>query len=578
MISALLYLQWNSTKNRLVARLKRLKQPKYLAGAIAGGLYFYFYFFRWLFPHRGQYGSSANGFLASPDNLPLYESLGALILLGILVLAWVIPHQRAALTFTEAEIAFLFPAPVTRRMLIHFKLIRSQVNILFTTLFLMLIFSRSAGHFWIRAAGWWIILSTLRLHFLGSSFALTKLMDRGITNWQRRLGVLTVVLAGVLAIGVWARFTLPELKASDVQDSDAFLDYARLLFVSGPTPYLLFPFRLVVRPFVAIDAMSFLKAVWPALLILVAHYWWVIRSDVAFEEASVEASQKLAERAAAMRAGKRRAGVKRKRPPFHLRPTGVPLVALLWKNLISAGSAFTARVWILLGVFILVMSFSFRGTSSSWASIVGMVAGMVCAWTLLIGPQLVRQDLRHDLQNADLLKMYPMQGWQVVLGEMLAPVAILTGVHWLLLLLTAVCLPGLRLPALAGSLGISIVLSAAVLFPLLNVILLLIPNAAALLFPAWFQSGREGAHGIEATGQRIIFALGQLLALTVALLPAVVVFAACFVLGRWFAGVVVAIPVAALASAAVLVIEAGAGVLLLGRSFERFDISVEQSP
>jgi hypothetical protein len=139
-------------------------------------------------------------------------------------------------------------------------------------------------------------------------------------------------------------------------------------------------------------------------------------------------------------------------------------------------------------------------------------------------------------------------------------------------------LPGLRLPALAGSLGISIVLSAAVLFPLLNVILLLIPNAAALLFPAWFQSGREGAHGIEATGQRIIFALGQLLALTVALLPAVVVFAACFVLGRWFAGVVVAIPVAALASAAVLVIEAGAGVLLLGRSFERFDISVEQSP
>jgi hypothetical protein len=324
--------------------------------------------------------------------------------------------------------------------------------------------------------------------------------------------------------------------------------------------------------------MSFLKAVWPALLILVAHYWWVIRSDVAFEEASVEASQKLAERAAAMRAGKRRAGVKRKRPPFHLRPTGVPLVALLWKNLISAGSAFTARVWILLGVFILVMSFSFRGTSSSWASIVGMVAGMVCAWTLLIGPQLLRQDLRHDLQNADLLKMYPMQGWQVVLGEMLAPVAILTGVHWLLLLLTAVCLPGLRLPALAGSLGISIVLSAAVLFPLLNVILLLIPNAAALLFPAWFQSGREGAHGIEATGQRIIFALGQLLALTVALLPAVVVFAACFVLGRWFAGVVVAIPVAALASAAVLVIEAGAGVLLLGRSFERFDISVEQSP
>jgi hypothetical protein len=31
------------------------------------------------------------------------------------LLAWMIPHERAALTFTEAEVAFLFPAPVTRR-------------------------------------------------------------------------------------------------------------------------------------------------------------------------------------------------------------------------------------------------------------------------------------------------------------------------------------------------------------------------------------------------------------------------------------------------------------------------------
>jgi hypothetical protein len=37
MISALLYLQFHSVKNRLAARLKRLKQPKYLIGAIVGG-------------------------------------------------------------------------------------------------------------------------------------------------------------------------------------------------------------------------------------------------------------------------------------------------------------------------------------------------------------------------------------------------------------------------------------------------------------------------------------------------------------------------------------------------------------
>ena len=46
MIAALFYLQYQSFYNRLVSRFKRLKQPKYLIGAIVGGLYFYFYFFR----------------------------------------------------------------------------------------------------------------------------------------------------------------------------------------------------------------------------------------------------------------------------------------------------------------------------------------------------------------------------------------------------------------------------------------------------------------------------------------------------------------------------------------------------
>ena len=52
MIAALFYLQYHSTRNRLVTRFKRLQQPKYLIGAIAGGLYFYFYFIRYLFLDR----------------------------------------------------------------------------------------------------------------------------------------------------------------------------------------------------------------------------------------------------------------------------------------------------------------------------------------------------------------------------------------------------------------------------------------------------------------------------------------------------------------------------------------------
>ena len=50
-----------------------------------------------------------------------------LLLLVIVVGSWILPNSRAALQFTEAEVAFLFPAPVSRRKLIHFKLLRSQI-------------------------------------------------------------------------------------------------------------------------------------------------------------------------------------------------------------------------------------------------------------------------------------------------------------------------------------------------------------------------------------------------------------------------------------------------------------------
>jgi len=180
MISALLYLQFHSIKNRLLTRIKRLKQPKYLVGGIVGLVYFYWYFFRFFFGVRVGRG----GFVmaASPENLALYESLGALVLLTLVLLAWLIPHQRAALAFTEAEVAFLFPAPISRRGLIHFKLLRSQTAILFTTLLLTLMTNRFGSHSWIRGAGWWLILSTLNLHFLGSSFARTMLLERGISH------------------------------------------------------------------------------------------------------------------------------------------------------------------------------------------------------------------------------------------------------------------------------------------------------------------------------------------------------------------------------------------------------------
>src|SRR5690349_13269997 len=249
MIGALIYLQAQSLKNRLRARLRRLKKPKYLAGAVVGAAYFYFFFFRHFFAARRPTTD------VTSETLVLFELLGALVLFGMVLSGWIFPHERAALAFSEAEIAFLFPAPVTRRTLIHFKLLRSQMAILFTTLLLTLITRRfgGGGAAWIRAFGWWLILSTLNLHTLAASFARTRLLERGISNWRRRAVLLSAATVLAVAASLWVWNNVPAPQASDFVNLETMKYYFRHALESGPASYVLYPFRMVVRPYLATD-------------------------------------------------------------------------------------------------------------------------------------------------------------------------------------------------------------------------------------------------------------------------------------------------------------------------------------
>jgi hypothetical protein len=582
MIGALMYLQVQSIRNRLRVRLRRLKKPKYLVGALVGGAYFYFFFFRNLFV--GRRSGAAAAAASSPETVALFELLGPVLLFVMVLSAWVFPHERAALAFTEAEIAFLFPAPVTRKTLLHFKLLRSQVAILFTTLLLTLITRRvgGGGTGWIRAAGWWVIFSTLNLHTLGASFARTRLLDLGISNVRRRIIVLSAVTILFVAAVLWVRHTVPAPALSDLGSLAAIKDYLRRALESGPAFYVLFPFRLVVRPYLAPDGWSFLLAFGPALALMLAHYFWAVRSDVAFEEASLALAQKRAEIVASVRAGNWHGAArkkKKKRAPFALPATGLPAIAFLWKNLISAGQAFTLRTWLFLAFFAICVGGPIgasQGGNSWLIPTVGIVTAILGGYSLLLGPAILRQDLRQDLANADILKMYPLRGWQVVLGELLAPATILTGVQWCLVLLSVTMFS--RLPngdtiPLASRLSFGA--GVAIVAPTVNLISLVIPNASVLLFPAWMQIGREQVGGIEVIGQRLIFMLGSVLVFAFALVPAAAVFGLTLLLARVLVGTIVAVPAAAVGAALVLAAEAGLAIWWMGRLFERFDVSAE---
>ena len=102
---------------------------------------------------------------------------------------------------------------------------------------------------------------------------------------------------------------------------------------------------------------------------------------------------------------------------------------------------------------------------------------------------------------------------------------------------------------------------------------LLVPNLATVVFPAWFQSGREGPGGLEVMGQRLLFTFGTLLAVVISLVPAGVAFGVVWFVLQLVVSPWLAAPFGSLAGALVLLAEASLGIAWLGRLFDKIDIT-----
>jgi ABC-2 type transport system permease protein len=588
LVGALWYLRANSIIGRIKSRLRRLKQPKYLASAVVGALYFYFVFFRRThaprFGNPGGQGSPADALPA--DVLPAIGEVAALILFLVLAVNWFFP-RRAALAFSETEIAFLFPAPVSRRMLVHYRVLGAQFGIFFTAIIFTVIFGRGRGvgaHAWYQFIGWWLILALVNLHLTGTSFFYSRLLNPSITSVRRRVITLSVGAAVVLALLAWIVLSVRLPTHADVSGTSELARYVMEVLHAGPLPWLLALPKLAVAPYFASGLGHFALAVIPALILLGIHYFWVVHTEVAFEEASIARAEKRAARLRASRQGDWRGNVavtKARKPPFALGSIGRPELAFLWKNLLGTGAFFRPRPVLMLTA-ILVGGTSWLSRRPDLAaigaglSVVGMV---ILLMTVLLGPQMARQDLRTDLVNADILKTYPLRGWQIVLGELLTPVAILSAVFWIALLTVYLSLPGDALARIPLGLRNEVALGLALLAPPFIAIQMLMPNAATVLFPAWVQAtGDRTERGIEVLGQRLIFVASQLLVTGLVLLPALLAGALVFFIVNLIAGLAIGAVLAVIAMAALLGLEVWLGVRWLGTRFEELDISSELRP
>ena len=340
MIRALLYLRLTSLRNQVVTRTLRLRQPKYLAGALAAAAYFYYFVFRRLSVATTAVhpGVTLDGFpgasLPSPpvapfDPLLLGSSVGMLIMMiGWVTVAWAFPASQPALRFTTAEIGFLFPAPVTRRRLIHFSLLSTQLKIFLSAVLFGLIWSRrafSGAGITLHILGWWIMLAAAELHRTGANLTFARMKERGRnTAWARMLALGGIGLFfGLVAFSFWRGGRWPAM--AEMVNGPALAAYLSSQLDTGWLHWLLAPFRVVAGPLLAPNARAFLAALGPALLLVVAHYFWVMSLEVSFEEGSIAQAEKRSQLLAARASGASPfapAKATARREPFLLKPAG----------------------------------------------------------------------------------------------------------------------------------------------------------------------------------------------------------------------------------------------------------------
>ena len=570
MLSTLASLTFWQAKNRIRVRLARLKQPRYLVGSIAGIAYIgYFAILRNPGFSRGRGGAAAAANFARAAG-PLELGAASLLLL-LAALVWILPAAGSAVRFSPSEVQFLFPAPITRRQLLQYRLLRAQLGLLFgsamATLFMR---PTSFSNSWKFLTGLWLILMTCRIYFTGVSLYREGLRQRGIAGISRwaPVGIVCVAVA-IVAATIYGNWSLLITRGAP----QAFFDGLDRLVSSGPVAWILWPFRALTRVPLAATTTAYLTALPGALAVLIINYLWVLRADTAFEEnAALIAEKRPSENPARAQPRVRGAAA----TPFALASTGRLETAIVWKNLIMVGRYASLRVLIRLVPMVISLGLlaSFASRRNGIATVAAVLCLVLVAITVLVGPMISRNDLRQDLGNLAMLKGWPLSGATLLRGEILAPAVMLTSIAWLLILGAAALAGNLRVGFLQPLVQdrLSYMMAALLLAPGIILTELTVLNGLAVLFPAWISTGATRSRGVDDLGQRLFTTAGVLVTLVFALVPATMM--ASVVAGGiyYVSGVlVVVIPSAIITS--VLVVECLIVVEMLGRVLDRTDVS-----
>lgn len=558
-MGAFAYLVLTTGRNRLRWQVQRLRNVRYALALLAGLAYV------WWFLIRPAGGTEVSHLLLGPPS----EMLVTVFVLVTAMGTWTFGGDKRALAFTEAEVSLLFPAPLSRTALVGYRLARSQFTIVVNTLIWVVLLRRGGTMLPLplRAISIWLMFSTLNLHRLGAALVRASWREHGRAAARRHLGSSLVFAGASLAIAVALLLGYSRLAAA--ASPGAFLTAFATLLTTPPANVALYPFHLVVAPTFAHSVAEWSAEILPALLVLALHVWWVLRTDVAFEEAAIEASAERAQRLDALRS--RRAGVIKVPPArqriWPLASRGWPAMAIVWKNFICLRRTSQMRYFIapalgaaLVGILV---------SSGDGIGVIIAHCALAIAGTLLVfGTRIIRNDLRHDMLHLPVLKSLPLRGSDVVLTEVISAAVPLAAAQVVLLMVAYAGFATSAAPPLPRAAMLVLLALAPLVLLVLNLVFVTIHNGTAVLFPAWTRLGTIVGGGVEALGQNVVVLAVTLAVLAIALvIPGITAYAILASARRLNAGLAMAL----VSGSALLALETAAAIRGLGVAFERVE-------
>jgi hypothetical protein len=436
------------------------------------------------------------------NSLERMRRFGPLGLLAYCAMTLLFSSGERAITFTPAEVNFLFPGPFSRRQLLAYKIAGSVLGCLVTSLFMMLL-TLSSGT-WPVASYIGMTLTLLFLFLFGMALGLV-VNTLGARAYSRSRQILLGVLLLVVVVALFS-------VGRDLLQLNSAPQLLQRVEQSLVMQLVLAPLGWFVHTFTARSFQELLAYGWRCLAIDAALVVLVFALDADYLEASAVASERVYARLQRIRqAGASAAWYTPGKGSRYSLPSlpwwgGVGPIA--WRQMLAALRSLrglTIFLAIIGGAVLIVPVIAIVGGERSDQPALGVIlAGAVAVLSLVSLPATLTFDFRGDIDRMDVLKTLPIAPWRIVIGQLLGGVLLLGAIQLGGLSVIEAIFHGVR-PALLGALLLC--------WPA-NFLTLGVDNLLFLWFPTRQVVVQPG--DFQMMGRQMLLLLAKFLVLTIA--------------------------------------------------------------